>query len=117
MSKSKQITDEESALLNMKLLKKLEGTYGSDTLKKLMYLDEKTVECGGESKQVAAKKLSFEEKYPYTATLTCGFQGQHYTIAGCFRDTELEVRSGDDYRLYKIYDIHEAGEELSLIHI
>jgi hypothetical protein len=33
------------------------------------------------------------------------------SIVGCFSNTELEIRSGDDYRLYKIYDINKAGEE------
>ena len=53
----------------------------------------------------------FAEEYPFTATLTCGMRGEHINILGCFSNTELEIQNGGDYRLYKIYEIHEAGEE------
>jgi len=61
VKKSRQISKQEWGLAGAKLLKELKKTYGSDSLKKLMYLDQKTVECGGESKQVAAKKRSLRE--------------------------------------------------------
>ena len=44
-------------------IEELEKTYGSNSLKKLMYLDQKSIECGGESKQIAAKQLSPKEKF------------------------------------------------------
>ena len=53
----------------------------------------------------------YAEEYPYTAIFTCGMRGKHINISVCFSNTELEIQNGDDYRLYKIYEIHEAGNE------
>ena len=53
VGKSRQITEQEIALSGGKLQKELKEKYGSDTFKKLKYLHQKTVECGGESKQIA----------------------------------------------------------------
>jgi TPR repeat protein len=61
VGKSRQITEQETTLAGGKLFKELKKTNGSDKLEKLMYLDQKTVECGGESKQIAAKKRSPRE--------------------------------------------------------
>ena len=58
---------------------------------------------------VLSAEKGFAEEYPFTATLTCGMRGEHINILGCFSNTELEIQNGDDYRLYKIYEIHEAG--------
>ena len=60
--KSRQIAPQEIALAGGKLFKELKKTYGSDKLKKLMYLDRKTIECGGESKQIAEKQFSPKQK-------------------------------------------------------
>ena len=61
--KSRQITKQEVALAGGKLLKELKKTYGSDGYKKLVYLNQKSIECGGESKQIVAKQLSLKEKF------------------------------------------------------
>ena len=61
--KSRQITKQEVALAGGKLLKELKKTYGSDGYKKLVYLNQKSIKCGGESKQIAAKHLSPKEKF------------------------------------------------------
>ena len=57
-----EITKQEFSLAGGKLNIELKKKYGSDNLKKLTYLDQETVECGGESKQIAAKQLSPKEK-------------------------------------------------------
>ena len=49
------ITEQETSIAGGKLHKELKEKYGSDTFKKLEYLDQKTVECGGEYKLAASK--------------------------------------------------------------
>lgn len=56
-------------------------------------------------------------EYPFEATLSCGFQGRHLSIAACFAgssggtSTELEVRNGDSYALYRPWELARAGTE------
>ena len=49
--KSRQITKQEVALAGGKLFKELKKTYGSDGYEKLVYLNQKSIECGGEDEQ------------------------------------------------------------------
>lgn len=57
------------------------------------------------------------ERFPYQAILACEFQGRHTTIAACFQggrhgvDTALEVRNGDEYTMYPVYQLAAAGRE------
>ena len=59
----------------------------------------------------------FVRDNPFEAVLSCGFRGQHMNIAACFAggrqsaDTELEVRSGSQYALYKSWELNRAGTE------
>ena len=58
-----------------------------------------------------------DRAFPYIAFITCGTQGQHINVLACFAgahggvDTELELRNGKQYGLYKVYDISNLGEE------
>jgi hypothetical protein len=68
--------------------------------------------------QEQKRREEFAKEYPYTATLTCGMSGSdHINIVACFVggtygvDTELEVRNGDAYQLYKPYNLNQAGTE------
>ncbi len=55
-------------------------------------------------------------EYPFYALVTCGFRGQHVNVMACFSgdvDTELELTNGSDYGLYKVYQLHDLGQESS----
>jgi hypothetical protein len=50
-------------------------------------------------------------EFPYVAFISCGMGGGHIVTAACFGDTDLEVRNGSNYGLYKIYSLDQAGVE------
>lgn len=58
-----------------------------------------------------AKKLEASKEFPFIAYLTCERGGQQHPIEMCFLkqgvnpETELEVRNGDEYKLYKSIDL------------
>lgn len=67
---------------------------------------------------VAAKKAeddrlaALAEEFPYQAIITCG--NSQLSVLACFSgrggvDTELELRNGSSYGLYKIYQINDIG--------
>jgi hypothetical protein len=58
----------------------------------------------------AARRAELAE-FPYVAFITCGMNGGHIATPACFGDTELEVRNGSAYGLYKIYSLDQAGVE------
>jgi len=53
--------------------------------------------------------------YPYYALVSCGMQGNHINVLACFSGrhvgTELELKNGDQYGLYKVYEISRLGNE------
>jgi fructose-specific phosphotransferase system component IIB len=66
----------------------------------------------------AKRQAEFAKEYPYTALLTCGMGGgDHISIVACFSggssgvDTELEITNGQNYQMYKIYNLRSAGSE------
>ena len=69
--------------------------------------------------QEQLRQAEFAKEYPYTATLTCGMGGgDHINIFGCFSgsgsygaDTELEITNGQNYQMYKVYNLGQAGNE------
>ena len=68
--------------------------------------------------QEQLRQAEFAKEYPYTATLTCGMGGgDHINIFGCFAggsngaDTELEITNGQNYQMYKVYNLGQAGNE------
>ena len=52
---------------------------------------------------------------PYRAELTCGLSGRHTLLLACFSSsslsTELELRNGQAYGLYKPFEIPRLGHE------
>ena len=50
-------------------------------------------------------------EFPYVAFISCGMGGGHIVTAACFGDTDLEVRNGSTYGLFKIYSLDQAGVE------
>jgi hypothetical protein len=52
---------------------------------------------------------------PYRAQLTCGLNGRHTLLVACFSSsslsTELELRNGQSYGLYKPFEIPRLGHE------
>jgi len=73
------------------------------------------------AKEEQLRQAEFAKEYPYTATLTCGMGGgDHINIFGCFAgsgsygaDTELEITNGQNYQMYKVYNLGQAGNEYS----
>ena len=45
----------------------------------------------------------------YSATLSCGMNGQNYNVLACFKDSELKITTDQGGKLYKIYNLQNAG--------
>ena len=64
--------------------------------------------------QEREKKVQYAKDFPYYVYITCGFNGQHLNIMACFGGsvgTEIELRNGNDYGLYKFHQIPGLGRE------
>ena len=68
--------------------------------------------CDKESSSLKSAK----DPYPYEAILSCGM-GQHINIIPCFAggssgvNTELTIGNGSIEKMYRVYNIGEAGDE------
>jgi hypothetical protein len=49
-----------------------------------------------------ARRLQFSKDFPFYAVITCG---EHFPVHACFSKTELELRNGNEYKMYKLIDI------------
>jgi hypothetical protein len=65
---------------------------------------------------MAALAVSEKKKaadYPYLGLLSCSINGQKTNLQACLSssgiETEVELRNGSEYRMYKIYDINQIG--------
>lgn len=64
------------------------------------------------------RAAEYAKNYPYEAVLSCGFNGQHINIAACFAgskygvNTELEINNGGSYKMYKSWELQQAGREV-----
>lgn len=75
-------------------------------------------EAQAEKERLAKEKRDREEfakQYPYKAIVRCESGGRHFgSLAPCFfggrssAETEFELRNGNDYKLYKAYEIDRA---------
>lgn len=45
----------------------------------------------------------------YTATISCGMNGQNYNVLACFKDSELKITTAEGGKLYKVYNLEQAG--------
>ena len=67
--------------------------------------------------QAEKAQQEFAKEYPYTAILSCGMGDSHINIAACFVEekysvpTELKINNGGNNRLYKPWNLREAGRE------
>lgn len=64
------------------------------------------------------KKKDFARTYPYSATISCQFNGRSMSLPPCFQSeygnlTDLEIRNGEQYGLYKIWELQKLGQESS----
>lgn len=67
-----------------------------------------------EEERRRAEQAQFANNFPYYALVTCGFRGQHTNVLACFGGrvgTELELRNGSSYGLYKVHEIRNLGQE------
>jgi TPR repeat protein/uncharacterized protein len=65
-----------------------------------------------ERERVAAEKLAKE--FPYYAIISCGMNQQHMNVLACFAGrvgTELELRNGAEYGMYKAHEITGLGQD------
>ena len=46
---------------------------------------------------------------PYSATISCGMNGQNYNVLACFKDSDLKVNTAQGGKLYKLYNLQQAG--------
>ena len=59
-------------------------------------------------------EAALAKEYPYFAVISCGFTNQHINILSCFGGrvgSEIELRNGGAYGLYKINQIYNLGKE------
>lgn len=64
------------------------------------------------------KRKEFAKNYPYTATVSCEFSGQHTNLAACFLGkhkvhTQIEIKNGSQYAFYQPWDLEKLGQETS----
>ena len=50
-------------------------------------------------------------EFPYVAFISCGMNGMNISAPACFADSDLEIRNGSDYKLYRIENLGDAGPE------
>jgi len=58
----------------------------------------------------ALRQKQFAKEYPYYAVITCGV---HFPVHACFAgrvQTELELRNGNDYKMYTLVDIMQIRQ-------
>lgn len=64
-----------------------------------------------ERARAEAERRAVIGEFPYVAYITCGMNGGHIATPACFGDTDLELRNGSAYGLFKIYSLDQAGVE------
>ena len=60
------------------------------------------------------QKEALARDFPYEAIISCDYQGTHTNLVSCFAGdvgTELEIRNGSNYRMYKSFDLYQLGHE------
>ncbi len=60
------------------------------------------------------QKEAFAREFPYEAIMSCDYQGTHTNLVSCFAGdvgTELEIRNGGNYRMYKSFELYQLGHE------
>ena len=66
------------------------------------------------AEDIQPKREVVTEKFPYYAVLFCEINGNNINIQACFSgdvSTEVELRNGEAYGLYKSYQIPNLGKE------
>jgi hypothetical protein len=62
---------------------------------------------------LAAGEKKKAVEYPYLGLLSCSISGQKTNVQACLSssgiETEVELRNGSEYRMYKIHDINQIG--------
>jgi hypothetical protein len=68
---------------------------------------------GSELNSMAASEKGKAAEYPYIGLLSCSISDQKTNVQACLSnsgvETEVELRNGNEYRMYKIYDINQIG--------
>jgi len=64
----------------------------------------------------ANEKVQLAQEFPLYALVTCSIYSRHTSIYPCFSgdvDTEIELRNGNQYGLYKSYQFNSIGKDTS----
>jgi hypothetical protein len=70
-----------------------------------------------EAKRAAASKAaadSFAREFPFYAVISCSFSGRNTNVLACFAGkvgTEVELRNGSQYGLYRVHQLLSLGRE------
>ena len=67
-----------------------------------------------QARKDAQERVNRAKEFPLYALISCTINGQHTTIYACFGgdvDTEIELKNGSQYGLYKSYQFQSLGRE------
>lgn len=63
----------------------------------------------------AKRRADYAREFPYTATISCGFNGSHINLLAClngkYTKSQLELTNGSAYRMYQPWEALQAGRE------
>lgn len=92
----------KSGCSNVDELKHAMQETGSDCnyLKKIR--KEQEAEYAEQQRQEKIKRDLEQAPFPFFAIITCG---NSFPVFACFNDTELEIRNGSEYKMYKVAEI------------
>lgn len=97
------LTDEKLALSQSVSIKKLRA----ERIKQQQAYEQK------QAQQQAATEKSKAIEFPFVAYLSCSVGQQKVSIQACMRsnsiETEIELKNGSDYRMFKIFDVTDIG--------
>jgi len=112
----------EAADLPEFLADEAEGKKAGQSAKAYRAAETRRQEAEAKEQDAAERQRLLEQakEFPYVAILTCGMGNRHINVRACFVaqnaasvDTELKLRNGDDFGLYKAYNIDSVGKEHS----
>ncbi|CAN1564877.1 Sel1-like repeat [Burkholderiaceae bacterium] len=120
-SKSKNLTDVAQSVetnIEQRAAKRLEAEVAAEKRRQWLSTPE------GQNYQAEQNKIAIEKRriadenmgkeYPFYAIISCGMNQQHINVLACFAGrsgTELELRNGTNYGMYKAHEITGIGQE------
>jgi len=112
----------EAADLTEFLADESEGKKAGQSAKAYRAAENRRQEAEAKEREAAERQRVEEQakEFPYVAIFTCGMGNRHINVRACFVaqksfsvDTELKLRNGEQFGLYKAYNIDSVGKERS----